>query len=45
MKGLRQALEPDKQPTVRFACRLVLGDTLDGIEARIPDESRDLQVR
>ena len=31
--------------TSRLSCQIVLSDELDGIEVRIPDESRDMQVR
>ena len=31
--------------TSRLSCQIVLGDYLDGIEVRIHDESRDMQVR
>lgn len=31
--------------TSRLSCQIVLTDELDGIEVRIPDESRDMQVR
>lgn len=31
--------------TSRLSCQIVLGEELDGIEVRIPDESRDMQVR
>ena len=30
--------------TSRLSCQIVLGEELDGIEVRIPDESRDMQV-
>lgn len=30
--------------TSRLSCQIVLGDELDGIEVRIPGESRDMQV-
>ena len=31
--------------TSRLSCQILLSDELDGIEVRIPDESRDMQVR
>ena len=31
--------------TSRLSCQIVLGDELDGIEVRIPAESRDMQKR
>ena len=31
--------------TSRLSCQIVLTDALDGIEVRIPHESRDMQVR
>ena len=31
--------------TSRLSCQIVLGDELDGIEVRIPAESRDMQRR
>jgi ferredoxin len=31
--------------TSRLSCQIALGEELDGIEVRIPDESRDMQVR
>ena len=31
--------------TSRLSCQIVLTDALDGIEVRIPDESRDMQMR
>ena len=31
--------------TSRLSCQIVLTEELDGIEVRIPDESRDMQVR
>ena len=30
--------------TSRLSCQIVLAEELDGIEVRIPDESRDMQV-
>jgi ferredoxin len=33
------------RPTSRLACQIVLGAELDGIEVRIPGESRDMQRR
>lgn len=30
--------------TSRLSCQIVLGDELDGIEVRIPGESRDMQI-
>jgi ferredoxin len=33
------------RPTSRLACQIVLGTELDGIEVRIPRESRDMQRR
>jgi ferredoxin len=31
--------------TSRLSCQILLSDELDGIEVRIPDESRDMQLR
>ena len=31
--------------TSRLSCQIVLGDELEGLEARIPAESRDMQRR
>jgi ferredoxin len=31
--------------TSRLSCQIVLTEELDGIEVRIPDESRDMQLR
>ena len=31
--------------TSRLSCQIVLTDELDGIEVRIPGESRDMQLR
>jgi ferredoxin len=31
--------------TSRLSCQIVLADDLDGLEVRIPDESRDMQGR
>ncbi len=31
--------------TSRLACQIVLDDTLDGLEVRIPDEANDMQGR
>ncbi len=33
------------RPTSRLACQIVLGEALDGLEVRIPGESRDMQRR
>lgn len=33
------------RPTSRLSCQILLTDALDGIEVRIPGESRDMQRR
>jgi ferredoxin-2, mitochondrial len=38
-------LAADVTRTSRLSCQIVLSDELDGIEVRIPGESRDMQRR
>ncbi|MEP7221053.1 MAG: 2Fe-2S iron-sulfur cluster-binding protein [Novosphingobium sp.] len=38
-------LAADVTRTSRLSCQIVLGDELDGLEVRIPGESRDMQRR
>lgn len=37
-------LAADVARTSRLSCQIVLSDTLEGLEVRIPGESRDMQI-
>jgi len=36
-------LAADVQPTSRLSCQIILNQDLDGLEVRVPRDSRDMQ--